>query len=287
MTTNLVSSVVNVICNYALIGGHFGFPALGVTGAAIATVLGTVVAFFMSLRSLFKKDSYVRIPLMISERIRPTMRTFKSLVKLSSTMLLENLAMRIGFLTTAMMGARLGTDAFAALNVGMNFMTLGFAFADGMQVSAVALTGESLGAGLKAKAKEYGSICQHIGLGISLTLAAIEFFFGRALFGLFFDEPHILDMGVLIMRFIMFIVILQISQVIYGGCLRAAGDVKYTLIASLVSVTLIRSLCTYILVGVLGLGLAGVWIGILADQTSRFLFMSTRFRQGKWLEMKI
>ena len=71
MTTNLVSSVVNVICNYALIGGHFGFPALGVTGAAIATVLGTVVAFFMSLQSLFRKDSYVRIPLMISEKIRP------------------------------------------------------------------------------------------------------------------------------------------------------------------------------------------------------------------------
>ncbi len=287
MTTNLVSSIVNVFFNYALIGGHFGFPALGVTAAAIATVLGTVIAFLMSLLSLFRKNSYVRIPFMIEWKLRPHAYTLRMLAKLSVTMLVENLAMRIGFLTTAMMAARLGTDAFAAHNVGMNFMTLGFSFADGMQVAAVALTGESLGAGLKKRAKEYGMICQHIGLVISICLAVIEFLFGRAMFSLFFREPHLLDMGEIIMRYIMVIVLLQISQVIFGACLRAAGDVKYTLFASLISVALIRSLTTYFLVGTFGLGLHGVWIGILSDQASRFLFMSTRFRQGKWVDLKI
>ena len=151
----------------------------------------------------------------------------------------------------------------------------------------MALTGESLGAGLKKRAKEYGTICQHIGLVISICLAVIEFLFGRAMFSLFFREPHLLDMGEVIMRYIMVIVLLQISQVIFGACLRAAGDVKYTLFASLISVALIRSLTTYFLVGTFGLGLHGVWIGILSDQAARFIFMSTRFRQGRWVDLKI
>ena len=69
MTTNLASSIVNIVFNYLLIEGHFGFPAWGVRGAAIATVLGTVVAFIMSVRSLFLKDSYVSIPLILREKI--------------------------------------------------------------------------------------------------------------------------------------------------------------------------------------------------------------------------
>ena len=57
MRTNLASNTVNVIFNYLLIGGKFGFPALGVRGAALATVLGTVVASVMSIRSSFHNNS--------------------------------------------------------------------------------------------------------------------------------------------------------------------------------------------------------------------------------------
>ena len=59
MTTNLVSNVVNICFNYLLIGGNFGFPALGVRGAAIATVLGTVCACVMSLISCLHKDGFI------------------------------------------------------------------------------------------------------------------------------------------------------------------------------------------------------------------------------------
>ena len=64
MTTNLTSSAVNVVFNYLLIEGHFGFPRWEHTGAAIATVLGTVVAAVMAVASLFRRNSYVRVPLM-------------------------------------------------------------------------------------------------------------------------------------------------------------------------------------------------------------------------------
>ena len=90
-----------------------------------------------------------------------------------------------------------------------------------------------------------------------------------------------------ITRYVMFIVLLQISQIIYTGCLRAAGDVKYTLVGALISVTLIRTLVTVLLVLVFNLGLHGIWIGVMSDQLSRFTLMRTRFRKGKWVDIKI
>ena len=287
MTTNVTSSIINIIFNYLLIGGHFGFPRLELRGAAIATVLGTVVACGMSLRSLFRKDSYVSIPYILEHKVKPRFETVQSIVRLGSNMLLENLAMRVGFLYTALIAARLGTDAFAAHQVGMNFLSLAFSFGDGMQVAAVALIGRSLGERNTEKAKIYGSLCQRTGLVISMILAAILLFFGRQLFSMFFTENAVLDLGVLICRFITVIVLFQISQIIYGGCLRGAGDVKFTLLAALISVTIIRTCMTWIFTSVIQLGLAGIWIGILSDQISRFLLMSYRFRQGDWAYLNI
>lgn len=287
MTTNIASSCVNIIFNYLLIGGNFGFPELGLFGAAFATVLGTVVASIMSIRSLFKKESYVSIPYIIKEKIKPVSDTLKSITSLGSNMLAENIAMRVGFLVTALLAARLGTDAFAAHNVGMNFLSLGFSFGDGMQVAAVALIGRALGEKQPEKARHYGNTCQAVGLIISIILAFILFFFGRNLFGLFFTQEDILEDGVLIARFIMIIVLFQISQIIFGGCLRGAGDVKYTLVASLISVTIIRSVVTYLLVVVWPLGLTGIWIGVLSDQLSRFILLGIRFKQGNWVNYQI
>ena len=287
MTTNLTSSVVNVFFNYLLIEGHLGFPAWGIRGAAVATVLGTVVSAGMAILSLFRPKSYVSIRQIRKQRIRATRESLKSIWRIAYNTSLENIAARIGFLATAMIAARLGTDGFAAHNIGMNILGLGFSFADGMQVAAVALAGEALGAGQKENAKKYGRICQRIGLVISLILSFLLFIGGKWYFGLYFREPHILEMGEVICRYVMVIVLLQISQVIFSGCLRAAGDVRYVLMAATVSIAFIRTAVTVLLVRVFHMGLDGVWIGILADQASRFLFVSLRFRQGRWVDLKI
>ena len=287
MTTNLTSSVVNILFNYLLIEGHFGFPAWGIRGAAVATVLGTVVAAGMAVFSLFRRSSYVRIPRMLSERLKPSRESLRSISRLAFSTSLENIAMRVGFLATALIAARLGTDEFAAHNIGMNVLGLGFSFADGMQVAAIALAGEALGAGRKETARRYGSICQNIGLAISVVLALLLFFGGRWFYGLYFREAHILDMGEKVSRYTMVIVLLQISQIIYTGCLRAAGDVRYTLVAALIGVAGIRTLSTLLFVNVFHWGLDGVWLGILCDQMTRFCLMTHRFRQGKWVNLKI
>lgn len=287
MYTNVTGNLVNIVGNYFLINGHFGFPALGILGAAMATVLGTIVAFFMSLSSLFRKDSFVSLPYLLREKVRPRMESLKGLAKLGSSVLLEQLLMRVGFMTTALMAAKLGTDAFAAHNVGMNLLSLSFSFGDGMQAAAVALIGRSLGEKKPQQAMEYGFACQRIGLCISLCIFAIYFLGGRALYGLFFEEAHIIEYGVQILRVLSFTVMAQISGVIFMGSLRGAGDVIYTTCASTISVTLVRTITGYFFCYQMGWGLIGLWLGIFSDQACRLIFGGLRFKSGSWTKLKI
>ena len=287
MRTNIVSNVVNIIANYLLIQGHLGFPALGIAGAAIATVFGTVIACIMSFASLFRRDGFVSIYYIMEQQIRPALEPVISIIKLGFSVFIEQILMRVGFMSTAMMAAKMGTNALAAHQVGMNILGLTFSFGDGMQVAAVALIGRSLGEGSPDKAKAYGMTCRMIGLGISCVLAVVYFFGGEWLYHLFFAEQEIVDIGVMIIRIMIIIVLFQVSQVIYMGCLRGAGDTTYTAIASTISVTIIRTSASYFFGFVMGLGMAGIWMGILADQISRFLFASIRFKQGKWTKIHI
>lgn len=287
MRTNLVSNSVNIVFNYLLIQGHFGFPALGIRGAAIATVLGTVVSSIMSVLSVWKQDSFVSIPYILQNKIRPAWESFVSIVKVGYSVFAEQLLMRLGFMMTAIMAAGQGTAAMAAHQVGMNIMGLSFSFGDGLQATAVALIGYSLGAKKPEMAKEYGRTCRMLGSCISVVLAVVYFFGAHWLYNLFFAEEDIVAIGVSIMHVIIFVVLLQIAQVIYMGCLRGAGDTLYTAIASTISVTLIRTFGSWFCCYVLGWGIIGIWMGVVADQLSRFIFASVRFRQGKWTKIRI
>lgn len=287
MRTNVTSNVVNVIGNYLLINGHLGFPALGIYGAAIATVFGTVVACIMSICSLLSNDTFVSIPYIVKMRIQVSSQTLFHIIKVGYSVFIEQVLMRIGFMSTAMMAAGMGTDAMAAHQVGMNILGLTFSFGDGMQVAAVALIGRSLGEGLPQKAKEYGKVCRRIGMCISIVLAIVYLLGGETLYRMFFEESNIVAYGVQIIHVIIVIVLFQVSQVIYMGCLRGAGDTTYTAIASTISVTIIRTLFSYLCGIVFAWGITGIWLGVLADQISRFLFASIRFKTGKWTKIKI
>ena len=287
MRTNVTSNTINILLNYLLINGRFGFPALGIRGAALATISGTVVACIMSVASIFKKESFLSIPYILEQHIRPTLSAFLNLIKVAYSVFFEQVLMRIGFMLTAIMAADQGTDAMAAHQVGMNIMALSFAFGDGLQATAVALIGRSLGSGDPDLAKEYGRTCRLIGAVIAVCLVAIYYFGASGLYHLFFTEDHIVAIGVQIMHVIIFVVIFQICQVIYMGCLRGAGDTLYTAVASMISVTFIRTIISYFCGYVLGWGIIGIWMGVLGDQVSRFVFATVRFRQGKWVKIKI
>ena len=188
MRTNVTSNTINIILNYLFINGHLGFPALGIQGAALATVSGTVVGCIMSILSVTKKDNFLSIPYIINKKIKPASKAFIDLIKVGYSVFFEQVLMRIGFMLTAIMAANQGTDAMAAHQVGMNIMSLSFAFGDGLQATAVALIGRSLGEKKPELAKEYGRTCRLIGAFIAVFLVAVYFFGARGLYRLFFTE---------------------------------------------------------------------------------------------------
>lgn len=287
MRTNITANVVNMVFNYLLIGGKFGFPALGIRGAAIATVFGYFVSCVMSVVTVFGNKVYVSIPYIFKNKILPRIKAFISIIKLGYSVFLEQLLIRIGFMLTAIMAADQGMDSMAAHQVVMNILSLSFAFGDGLQTAAVALIGRSLGEKDPDKAWEYGNACQFIGGIISVALVVIYLFGGRSVLGLFFREKHIVDIGVSILYIAIVTVLFQVRQIIYMGCLRGAGDTFYTAMASMISVTVIRTVVSYIGGYVFGLGIAGIWLGILADQVCRLIFGYIRYKRGKWINIKI
>ena len=285
LTTNLVSNLVNVVFDYLLIGGHFGFPALGVAGAAIATVIGSVCGCALSILSMLHRDNFICI-----REVKKTgfdKATVRAITNIGSSTLAEQAFLRIGFMTFAVIVARLGTIPMAAHQIGMNLMSICFSFGDGLSVASVALVGQSLGRGRPDLARVYGNVCQRCGLLFACGLSVIFLTLGQRIFGLFSEDPAILSYGRMIMMVMMVEVFLQISQVVFSGCLRGAGDTVFTAVVSLVSVLAVRPLMGWLLCYPAGLGLFGAWLGLLSDQFVRFLMTYLRFGSGNWMNRKV
>ena len=285
MTTNLVSNVVNIVFNYLLIGGNFGFPALGVRGAAIATVLGTVCACVMSIVSVMHKNGFIYLGAVkgwLADRFN-----IRSVANVWSSSFVEQICLRIGFLPFSMIVARLGTTELAAHQIGMNMMSLSFSFGDGLSVAAVTLIGQSLGRKRPDMAKIYGNVCQKVGLLCAVVVSTVYVLFGRQIFQLYSNDPAILDYGVVILNILSVMLFFQILQVVQFGCLRGAGDTRYTAMVSLISVTFIRPALSWVLCYLLGFGLIGAWLGTFGDQALRFIMSFVRFHKGKWTKLKL
>ena len=285
MLTNVISNTVNVIFNYLLIGGNFGFPALGIRGAALATVIGTICACALSLASVMRKSGFICLRSVkgwVADRM-----SVKSLLNVGSSAFVEQICLRVGFLLFAMTVAHLGTTEMAAHQIGMNMMSMSFSFGDGLSIASVTLIGQSLGRKRPDMAKIYGNVCQKIGLLCACLVATVYFLFGKQIYMLFSQEAVILDYGTSIMRILSITLFFQIEQVVLFGCLRGAGDTKFTALVSLISVTCIRPGMSWLLCYPLGIGLIGAWLGTFCDQALRFVLTFLRFRKGQWTKIRL
>ena len=285
MRTNIVSNIVNLVFDYLLINGKFGFPALGIIGAAIATVLGTACACVISVRTLFLEKSFVQVQYIVQEKIRPEIGYAKDMAGISTAILSENILSRLGMMITSSMTARVGTDPFAAHLVGMNFMTLGFAFADGLQAAAVALFGRSLGEGDIEKAKKYTWCSLQFGLIISAVFSGIMLLFNQQIYNIYYPNDAVMaGYGRMIAFYFAVILPIQISKTIFSAVLRGAGDVRYTMIGTTAGVTVIQPLCLYVFTNYFHMGLQGVWLSILISQGIQLILFAGRYFSNQWMK---
>ncbi len=284
MTTNIVANGVNIIFNYLLIGGKLGFPAMGVAGAAWATFLGIFAGFIIAIFSLVKSTF---IYFKFEDLKNFDMEIIKSIVNISGNAALEEMSFRIGFFLYNKIVAGLGTVDYGTHIVGMNILSLSSSIGNGLGSSTTALVGQTMGEKRTDLSRLYVKIGQRIAFIISVLLSSLFVFGGKWLMGLFSDDPRVIENGSGILIIMAITAYFINSQVVYSGCLRGAGDVKFVTTIALISVAIVRPILSYLLCYPIGLGLIGAWIGLLVDQIMRGTAVMLRFRGGKWEGIKI
>jgi putative MATE family efflux protein len=285
MRTNIASNIVNIVFNFFLINGIGFFPKLGVAGAAIATCMGAIVACVISFITLLRKDNFLSLRMKSSWKIDKKILT--PISKVSSSALVEQVFMRIGFFAYAIIVAKLGTTSYATHLICMNILNLSFSFGDGFAIAASSLVGQSLGSKRPDMAIIYGKTGQRISFIVSSLLFVFFIFSREMLVSLFSDESAIIALGSGIMIIIAFTTHAQTSQVVISGCLRGAGDTVFVAVTSFISVAIIRPLLTYLLCFPLGFGLYGAWFALTVDQIIRLFLNFIRFSSGKWTKITI
>lgn len=284
MIYNLIANVVNVIFNWLLIYGNLGFPALGVAGASLATVLGQVVAFFMAFVVIIRGNGFLKLEFKLG--FKPNKIVLGNMLNIGFPAMIEQLLMRAGMIIFAKTVATLGTTAYATHQVCMNIQALSFMTGQAFAVSATTLMGQSLGKRRTDMAQAYCSRTRSVGFIFSLVLASVFILFGGEIVGLYNSDSEIIRIGGQIMLFVAFLQPFQSSQFIIAGALRGAGDTRATAIFTFITMLLIRPIVAIILVN-LGLGLYGAWAAMACDQVIRSALVLNRYNSGKWKLIKL
>lgn len=285
LVTNLSANIVNIIFNYLLINGIWIFPRWGVAGAAVATSMGNIVSLILAVYNVSDKNNFLHIN--FKQDWSLDQKTLVSIWKISSSSLIEQVFIRIGFMMYAKAVAGLGTLQFATHYIVMQVMSITFSAGDGLSIATSSLVGQSLGAKRPDLAYIHGKVSQRIGMVISFTLAILIILNRSLIMSLFSIDPEIIDLGAQILIILSFIIQFQIAQVITVGSLRGAGDVKFVAMLSLLSVTIIRPVLTYFLAYTLGFGLYGAWFSVVFDQMIRYFVSHYRFKQAEWVMIEV
>ena len=298
MYVNVASNLVNILFNWLLINGIGLFPKLGVIGAAIATAIGLFVGFILSLISVMggkKHDPFLLIPRHDSWKL--TREATGDVTHIALSSMVEQAALRIGFFSYAKIVAGLGTDAFAAHQIAMQFLNLSFSFADGLGVAGTSLVGQMLGARRKDLAHVYGTLAQKSAFLISIAVASLCVFGRGFLVSMFISEnasPGVQELAETVMIVVGIFQPFQMLSVVASGALRGAGDVKYTARVMALTVMIIRPVlalaCVYIIGTVMNLpdlALIGAWVASLGDMVTRMILFMKRYRSGSWHDIRV
>jgi putative MATE family efflux protein len=282
---NLTANIINVIFNFLLIEGRFGFPRLEVRGAAAATAIGNFVGLIIAIYSLVPQKSYLKLSRI--QTLSPDWLMIKLISKIGGNAVFEQICLRIGFLFYARIVAELGTFYFSAHQIGMQMMVLTYTIADGLSVASTSLVGQNLGKKRPDISIIYGKIGQRMALCVSIfmfcVIISVRYIFVR----FFTDDPELIKISAHILIIMAAIQPLQTSQVVMAGSLRGAGDTRYVAMTMLLAISFCRPLFSVIIVHFLHMGLTGAWYALFFDQTIRFVMLYKRFAGGRWTSIEI
>ncbi|MFR9069965.1 MAG: MATE family efflux transporter [Paraclostridium sp.] len=277
-----VALVVNIFLNWVLIFGNLGFPALGVAGAAIATVLSRCSEILVILIFMSKFESKIKFKFKHLKLLDKVM--FKDFIKVSTPIILNEFFWAIGSSMICIIVARMGTNVVAANsinNVVNQFATL---FIHGLSSASSVIIGNTVGEGDKKKVMEYANtICiLSIFMGI---LAGLTIYFLRPIAVNLYnisDDTKTIACEIMIATSIVSI-FRALSANILMGILRGGGDNRFVFLLEMSFLWFIAIPLGFIAAFVLKLPIVLVFLIIRSDEILKSFIGAFRVARGKWI----
>ena len=263
LSINIQGNVVNVILNALLIFGLGPFPALGVLGAALGTVGGTLWSFFLTVRVLYRWGIFAQ------GNCRLTRAYLREFLGVFGGIFSEQGFERIGMVIYTRMVAELGTIPYAVHAIAMNFCDFYYSFCNGMGKASTVLAGHNRDIRRQDEWKCYFWRGMRWSLIFSTGAFLITFFLREKIFGIYSHDAALIPLGSLIIAYVAVVSFPEAYQMVCAGILRASGKTMQVAVYSFVSITILRPIITYILLYKFYMGLEGAWISLAIDQSMR------------------
>ena len=283
MLSSLVMNVINIGGNAVLI---FGF-GMGVMGAALASLVSRAVACAVVLSLLQKPACPLRVDGL--RALAPDGGLIRRILRVGIPAGIENGMFQIGKLSVSSLTSTLGTAAIAANAVANTTTTFLNIPANAVGMAALTVVGQCLGAGEKEQAVYYSRrllLTAYCGAWV-MNLSAF-LFANRFAISLFNLSPEAQTMALQVMVWFNFVsLFFWPSSFTLPNILRAAGDARFTMAVSILSMWVFRvGFCYVMVLGFHG-RLLSIWMGMFLDWVFRSLCFFVRFARGRWMEQSV
>ena len=283
MLSSLVMNVINIGGNAVLIYG-FG---MGVLGAALASLVSRAVACLVVLWLLQRPGCALRVDGL--RALAPDSGLIRRILRVGIPAGIENGMFQIGKLSVSSLTSTLGTAAIAANAVANTASTFLNIPANAVGMAALTVVGQCLGAGEKEQAVYYSRrllLTAYCGAWV-MNLSAF-LFANRFAISLFNLSPEAQTMALQVMVWFNFVsLFFWPSSFTLPNILRAAGDARFTMAVSILSMWVFRvGFCYVMVLGFHG-RLLSIWMGMFLDWVFRSLCFFVRFARGRWMEQSV
>ena len=279
---SVVSLIVNGCINYTLIFGHFGFPEMGIKGAAIGTLISRIAELLILLFYVAKMDTKIRLS--SSSLFSGSREQVRSFLKVGIPIMITSLLWAVSVpMQTAILG-HLSSDAIAANSVSSTFYQYLKVVVIALSSASAVMIGNSIGAGDLKRVRSDARTLSVIDILIGLILAAILFVCRTPLLSMYrlSNEAMILaDHFMIIMSVIM--VGMSYQMPVSMGIIQSSGDTKFTLRLNLISTWLIVMPLSFLAAFVWKWPVELVVVAVQCDQIFKGLPIFLRFRSYRWI----
>ena len=282
LVTLLIMHAVNIFLNWVLIFGNLGAPAMGVTGAGLATTisiwLGTLIYLIFGLRYAWSEGFMHRLP---------TLAMLKDQMQLSLPASFQQLFFAGGMMTLIVIIGLIGTQELAAANV---LLTLGLTIilpAIGLGIATTTLVGNALGREDVEDARLWGWNAMLFTSLLGTAMGLVVILFGQPILAIFITDPNTLQLAYWPLIISAAVIGVDTAGLVIMHALLGAGATGKVMRISLICQWLLFLPLAVIVGPVLGFGLLGVWILQAVYRSGQTLWFAMAWKQGHWRDIKL